>query len=304
MTLRFKLPNSPNLGLLVLALAACSTQAPSAERAPAVASTPLLEYAGFSGPERVLYDAERDRYLVSNVNGDAADADGNGFISVLSPEGGVTALKWIEGGVDGAVLDAPKGLALSGGTLYVADITSVRLFDAETGAAQGEIALDGSTYLNGVSADASGSVYVSDSGPPQGTLDAAGTQAVYRIDGGVATKLAGGELGRPTSLAATARGLVVAPFGASELYRLDANGQKQAVTKLPAQGIAGVVELGDWLFVTSWPASAVLRGKLGGSFEVALSDQVSPTDFALDSVRSRLVIPHFTEDRVDVFEVH
>jgi hypothetical protein len=295
------------LTLAASALAGCSARSSSsdaAEAPPTIVSTPVLEYGGFAGPERVLYDADRDRYLVSNVNGDPTGLDGNGFISVLSPTGEVVAAPWIAGGVGGAVLDAPKGLAIAGGILYVADISTVRLFDAETGAPAGEIAIPGSTYLNGVSADSSGRVFVTDSGPPQGTLDASGTQAVYRIENGAATTLAGGSLGRPTSIAASSRGVVIAPFGAASLYRLDERGQKRDVTKLPAQGLAGVVELGDWLFVSSWTASAVLRGKLGGSFEVALPEQSSPTDLGFDTTRSRLLVPHYTDDRVDVFDVH
>ena len=40
---------------------------------------------GFESPESVLYDELADLYLVSNVNGGLADADGNGFISRLGP---------------------------------------------------------------------------------------------------------------------------------------------------------------------------------------------------------------------------
>jgi len=284
---------------------ACSTHEAAAEGpAPVITSQPLLEYTGFAGPERVLHDAVRDRYLVSNVNGDANAADGNGFISVLSPDGEVSDLKWIEGGKHGVELDAPKGLAVNDGVLYVADISRVRLFDAESGAPVGEIAIPGSTFLNGVTVDASGTVYVTDSGPPQGSLDARGTEAVHRIDGDTVTTLAGGSLGRPTSITAGPAGLLVAPFGDSAVYRLDAHGKKQSVTHLPAQGLAGVVALGDWLFVSSWQASAVFRGKLGRTFEVALEEQASPTDLGFDGTRARFLVPHYTEDRVDVYEVH
>jgi sugar lactone lactonase YvrE len=249
-----------------------------------------------------LYDAERDRYLVSNVNGDATAADDNGFVSVLSPDGTITDLRWIAGGKDGVALNAPKGLALANGSLYVADIDSVRLFDAETGAFQRSLTIEGSTYLNGVSAAPDGRIYVTDSGPPEGTLDAQGTEAVYVIDGTTATKLASGDLGRPTSATWTSAGLVLTAFGKNELYRVDERGTKRSVTELPAGGLAGLVELGDTLYVTSWQASAIFKGKLGGKFELALANQSSPTDFGFDTTRGRFLLPHFTDDRVEVFE--
>ena len=40
-------------------------------------------------------------------------------------------------------LDAPKGMAIVGNVLYVADITFVRKFDAKSGKALGEIKIDG-----------------------------------------------------------------------------------------------------------------------------------------------------------------
>lgn len=59
-----------------------------------------------SGPEWVLRDTVGDVYLVSNVNGQPAAMDDNGFVS---PEGDVTALRWIDGQQANVTLNAPKG---------------------------------------------------------------------------------------------------------------------------------------------------------------------------------------------------
>ena len=80
------------------------------------APTPVVRYAeGLSTPESVLYDEGGDRYLVSNINGKPGDVDNNGFISELSPEGGVSKPKFIAGGVAKVKLDAPKGTRHRGG---------------------------------------------------------------------------------------------------------------------------------------------------------------------------------------------
>ena len=114
---------------------AAATTAPAPEAKPEPKGpTPAVRYTGLSTPESVLYDEAADRYLVSNINGSPGDADGNGFISVLSHDGQVTNAKWIAGGTNKVKLDAPKGMAIAQGVLYVADLTNVRKFDLKTGA--------------------------------------------------------------------------------------------------------------------------------------------------------------------------
>src|SRR5205814_3706775 len=111
-----------------------------------------------------------------------------------------------------------------------------------TGAPRGDIPVPGSTFLNDLTTAPDGRIYLTDAGPPQGEFDAAGTEAVYVIKGNRARVLAkGGDLGRPDGLAWSDDGLVVCPFGAAEIYRLDARGRRQDVTKLPAGGLAGIV---------------------------------------------------------------
>ena len=89
---------------------------------------------GFQGPESAQYDAELDVWYVSNINGSPVDRDGNGYISRLKGDGTVDSLKFIVSGVNGVKLDAPKGLALQGDTLWVADIVNLRGFNRKTGA--------------------------------------------------------------------------------------------------------------------------------------------------------------------------
>jgi sugar lactone lactonase YvrE len=291
---------------------AASAPALSASAAPAeppkpAAPAPAVKYTGLSTPESVLYDAEGDRYIVSNINGKPDVADDNGFISLLSPDGKITELKWIEGGKGKTKLDAPKGLGLAKGVLYVADITAVRMFDAKTGAPKGEVKIEKSTFLNDISISADGSkVYVSDSGIKFGEKgpEPTGTEAVYVIEKGKAKALAKGpDLGKPNGVLSTDKGLVVVTFGSGEAYRLDDKGGKQDVTKLPKGALDGVVPLGDSLLVSSWEGSAIYKGKLGGSFDVVLSDQASPADIGYDTKRGRVLVPHFLDSTVEAYDL-
>jgi hypothetical protein len=186
-----------------------------------------IRVSGFSTPESVLHDEADDVYLVSNIDGGPHDRDGNGFISRVSPAGEVQALRWIDGAAEGVELNAPKGMALLGDRLYVADIDCVRVFDRTTGAPAGEHCPEGATFLNGVAAD-DDLVYVTDSGIRAGDagFEPSGTDAVYRIDGdGTITTVAEGvELGAPNGIAFGPRGGFVVTFGSGEIYQLGTTG--------------------------------------------------------------------------------
>jgi sugar lactone lactonase YvrE len=215
-----------------------TTPAPSASADPVptppaepTAPPPAAKYTGLDTPESVLYDEANDRYLVSNINGKPLDVDDNGYIAVLSPEGTITTQKWISGGQNKVKLDAPKGMAIAKGVLYVADITVVRMFDAKSGAPKGDVTIPGSTFLNDVAASADGSkVYVSDSALKVGDKGFAptGTDAVYVIENKRAKPLAKSpDLGAPNGLLPVATGVWVVTFGSGELYRLDAKGRSR-----------------------------------------------------------------------------
>jgi hypothetical protein len=268
----------------------------------------VAKYTGLATPESALYDAENDRYLVANINGKPSDKDNNGFISVLSPDGTVANLKWIEAGKNKVKLDAPKGMGIAKGVLYVADLTVVRQFDLKTGAPKADIAIPGSTFLNDITTSTDGSkVYVSDSGMKMGAngFEPSGTDAIWVIEKGKARVLIKNkELGGPNGLVPSDKGLVCVTFGSSEVFTVDDKGTKGNVTKPPQGTLDGVVNLGgDTLLISSWAASAIYKGPVGGPFEVVLDNQKSPADIGYDTKRSRILIPHLTEDYVDVYDL-
>jgi hypothetical protein len=282
------------------------TPAPAPRAEPAAAPKPAVRFTGaFATPESVFYDEAADRYLVSNINGKPFEADGNGYISVLSPDGTVTNPKWIAGGVKKAKLDAPKGMGITGGILYVADITVVRKFDAKDVSSKGDIPIEGATFLNDVSATPDGRIYVSDSGlkPGSGGLEPSGTDAVYLIEKGKVRPVAKmKDLGSPNGLLAIESGVLVVNT-AGELYRLDNEGKRKDITPLPDGVLDGIAAFEDTLLVSSWKASAVYKGKLHGTFEVAVPNVKSPADIGFDKKRSRVLIPRFTEDAVEAYDV-
>lgn len=282
-----------------------------ADAAPAVdaevawdGKTPHTLTEGFSTPESVLYDADADVYLVSNINGTPLATDDNGYISKVSPEGKVLEPKWIDGAKDTVKLDAPKGSAISGGILYVADITFVRKFDAKTGEPKGEVKIEAATFLNDVAVAPDGGVYVTDSGlDPE--FKSTGTDAVYHVtkDDKVHTLVKDKGLAAPNGITAGDKGATwVVTFGSGEIYSIDAKGKKGTGVKLPKGQNDGIVVLpsGDVL-VSSWEGSAIYRGKATGKTEewkAVVENVQSPADIGYDTKRNRILIPVFMGNNV------
>ncbi len=123
-------------------------------------------------PESVLYDSLRNMIYVSNVNGTPMGKDGNGFISLLDPDGNITEKEWVKG------LDAPKGLALFKDKLFVSDRQSLVEISIPEKRIIRRYTDTLSKFLNDVAIDSQGNVYVSDMGG----------SAIYRLSNGIFMK--------------------------------------------------------------------------------------------------------------------
>lgn len=147
---------------------------------------------GFSRPEAVRYDPGQDVYFVGNFNGDSGERDANGFISRVGAEDGVVEeLRFMEG-VEGAPLHAPRGMFITGDTLWAADIDGVHAFHRGTGEhlAFADLSAFEPGFLNDVAAGPDGAVYVTDTG----------RSAVYLVSGGGAEVLADTAVGGPNGI--------------------------------------------------------------------------------------------------------
>ena len=114
------------------------------------------ELDGLKNPESVIYDPKLNHLYVSNVNGSPVEKDGNGYISIVSLDGKIINEKWITG------LNAPKGLALHGRTIYTADIDEVVVINIDNGRITNKFKVDDAKFLNDVTISKNGDVYISD----------------------------------------------------------------------------------------------------------------------------------------------
>ncbi len=127
----------------------------------------LWQTTGFALPESVLWDAGTGLFYVSNMGADPMAKDGDGYIATMDASGTVQNMAFTTG------LDAPKGMGVKDGTLYVSDIDSVKAIDLATGAVTATYPGQGVAFLNDITIGTDGTVYVSD------TFG----NAVYKIEG-------------------------------------------------------------------------------------------------------------------------
>lgn len=285
---------------------------PESEAPPTEESRPpfmlIVSDVGFSTPESVLHDPEADVYLVTNINGSATDHDGNGFISRVSPEGRVLERAWIDGADPGVTLDAPKGMAIVGDTLFVTDIDCIRRFDRLSGAPFQDLCLEEATFLNDITADHRGDLYFTDSGTNQApgavyflrqTADV--PQKVALADG---TLLEGEDLGGPNGVFADRRGLYVTTFGSGEIFRVTPEGERLQMIFPSEMGLDGIVCLEERGFLfTSWGDSAVYWIHSDGTVTALAENLEAPADLGYDATRNRALIPLFQANELVLLEV-
>jgi sugar lactone lactonase YvrE len=193
-------------------------------------------------------------------------------------------------------------MAIKGDTLFVADIDVVRLFDRTTGSPLGERAVPRATFLNDVAVAPDGTVYVSDTGL-RPDFSRSNSDAIHRfLPNGKAVPVArGAALGQPNGITADSAGLVVVTWSGA-VYRITGSGRR---LELPSPGRAqldGVERLADGtLIVSTWQDSSIIRLAPGDTAWTRLvGGVVSPADIGWDTRRSRLLIPVFQGDRVEI----
>lgn len=302
-------------GVLLLA---CGKETPPADSTAgattaAAPATPqkVGETTGLNVPESVRYDAELDVFYIANINGNPSRKDNNGFIARVHAEslGAVTML--VEGGKRGARLNAPKGMALKGDTLFVSDIDMLRMFNRRTGEPIGAVSLRerNATFLNDVAVGPDG-IYISDTGiafDEKGGMTHPGVNRVFKVTGQTVSEVARGDsLNNPNGIAWDAAGnrFILAPFGGKSLQAL-APGQSTPTDLAVGPGSYDGVEVlaNGNILVSSW-ADSTVQVVHGGTHMMPLIRNVSaPADIGVDTRRNVVAVPRFNDGKVEYYKI-
>jgi sugar lactone lactonase YvrE len=250
-------------------------------------------------PEGVRYDADQDVFFISNMNGFGSVKDGNGYIVEVKANDLSIGKVFAENGRAGVILDAPKGMAINGDTLWICDIDKMRAINRRTGLYLGAIDLapQGALLLNDVTIGGDGAMYITDTGilmTEKGVIYK-GADKIFRVAGGKVSVIASGAgLMRPNGITwdKEKNQLVVVTFDPfhSEMYSIAPNGERRLLGKGNGR-FDGIEPLGAGKFmVASWNDSSIRLLGNGENRRIA-NNVISPADIGYDTRRNRVAIP-------------
>jgi sugar lactone lactonase YvrE len=265
---------------------------------------------GLQTPESVRYDSTLDVYFIANINGNPGRKDNNGWIGRVTADNPGRATVFIAGGQDGVFLHAPKGMAIQGDTLWVADIDILRGFDKNTGKFVAAVGFwsKNVAFLNDVVLGGDGALYLTDTGI---TFDAAGEMKpapsgprIYRLAGRTMTEEAKGDLlAGPNGIAYDAANtrFILAPFGGKDVQTWRPGALPEPLVGGPGM-YDGVEIVNGRIYVTSWADSAVHVIE-NGAMRPFIRNLAAPADLGVDTRRKVLAIPRFNDGRVDYYKL-
>lgn len=281
------------LSLLILPFflfSACSSETNTSDKIQL-----LWQLEGLSTPESVIFDPDKNILYVSNINGGPTDKDNNGFISQVSIDGKLINLNWVEG------MNAPKGLALSSNTLYVADIDALHVIDIDLGKIKQTYTAENAKFLNDVTVSKDGKVFVSD------ML----TNTIYCLEGdSFGVWLEDENLASPNGLHAEADHLVVGSWGVmTDGFATDVAGhlktidyQSKAINSLGSGAaignLDGVEPNNGGYLVTDWMVGKLYQIEKTGSATMLLELEQGMADHEFVGAQNLLLLPMMKNDKL------
>ncbi|NND70929.1 MAG: hypothetical protein HKN43_05065 [Rhodothermales bacterium] len=284
-------------------LSACGANTPeyhalnsiASEDARLASDNRVAEITGLQGPEAVRYDAALDVYFIANFVGSSREVDANGFIIRVNAESGAVDSEFITGTKD-FPLHAPRGMFITGDTLWVADAQGVHGFSKTSG--EQLTFIDLQTYepgfLNDVASDGRGSNFVTDTGGKR----------IYQFqhDGGHSE--AANDIGNPNGITFNSRtgSFLIAPWTSGDPIRawwpsLDS----VSVYASPAGSSIDGIEVHNDRLIYAQQSDSTVRIYSDGEIVATIKTEGKPADIAVDTRRNRVAVPYIALDRVDIW---
>ena len=294
-------------------LVACGEQWDAAAHSADARSTRVAAIIDFHQPESVKYDSDQDVYFVSNMNGFGSVKDDNGYISRVNASNIDQMQTFIQGGLHGVTLHAPKGMAIHGDTLWVCDIDALRGFDRHGGAPLATIDFTpyGAVLLNDIAVGPDGTLHVTDTGirmTEKGVIYSGGDKIfVVGRNHAVSVQASGVQLDKPNGITWDAKGqrwLYVSfdPFH-SRLFAFHNGDTTRAVLDSGHGKWDGVEALADGrILVSSWTDSSV-HLIAGGHDERLVRNVPAPADIGVDTKRGLVLVPLGVFSRVELWTI-
>ena len=253
-------------------------------------------------PYSFVNDSVEKGYFISSVNGKPEATDNNGFITKLDPNGKLLNLKFIQGGKEGVILHAPKGMALVEHVLYVADLDTLRGFDTTTGkpvlalTIRSPVASQSvrpQASLSDVTFDGKGHLYCSDQK----------ANTIYRVDLATQTLsvlVTDHALAGPSGLVVHPRSgqIIAVSWDKGKISEISPEG---VVTELFSNGFFSSrfqnlrgVDFDRWgnMYVSDFTTGKVWRMSWDKRFQVIAEFLPTPGDLSIDRANNLILVPY------------
>ena len=238
-------------------------------------------------PESVLYDATNKVLYTSNIDGKPDGKDAKGSIGKVGLDGKIIAVEWVKG------LNAPKGLGKYNNILYAADLDEVVVIDINAAKITQHIPVEGASFLNDITVDSKGIVYVSDTK----------TGKVHRVENGkVSTYLE--NLKGPNGVLAIDDDLYVLASGT--LWKAAKDKQLTKIADGMDASTDGIENVQGNEFIVSCWNGVVYYVKGDGSKQQLLDtreQKINSADIGYDAKNRIVYIPTFFKNSIAAYDL-
>jgi sugar lactone lactonase YvrE len=248
------------------------------------------------GPEAVRYDPDQDIYFISNFTGGGNTQDSTGFITKADVQGNIVVREFMTGTTE-YPLHAPRGMFIVNQTLWAADVLGVHGFNKSTGEHTDFVDFTNFEigFLNDISADANGVLYITDTGNPR----------VYKVENNTPKIHLDSLPEAPNGITLNPQDgrFVLAPWQGAQTFR--SFGEDKDLLEygtLNGGFFDGLEFLDDNLLVASQQDSSI-RFYDGDLNRILIKTLGRPADIGINTKLNHVAVPYIALDRVDIWNL-
>ncbi len=263
---------------------------PTKEEASASAAKASLEMEWdsevyYPTNESVLYEPNQNILYVSCIAGKPTEIDGKGHIARMAVDGSIIDSVWARG------LNAPKGMCIFDGRLYVSDVNRIVSINLDNPEDKVAYEVPGSVFLNDLTAGLRG-VFFSDMQ----------TGMLHYLESGIVHTI-NENLPNLNGLAYFENQLYA--LNADGLLRLSPGGEVLETVNSTVTGGDGLIPLGDNRFIASrWQGEIwFIEGPEAHKMFDATADEIQTADIGYNPNTQTVYAPRFFANKVTAFKL-
>jgi len=255
--------------------------------------------SGLVHPESIIWDEEQACYFVSNIGNNESDSTPDGFISKLNENGEIITLKFTNN------IQSPKGLCIANKRLYVSALDELLEIDVHNGAILNRYTNADVQFLNDVTHDDTGNVYVS--GMRENAIYKLSTSGVFE------TWFKSDSLEHPNGVFWNKETLFIGGWGNMDAqndikdtisYLFSLNPSTKILTKVSPNRIGkvdGIQETNQGVMISSWKAGEIFT--LEPNAKLIIKTETSVGDICFLKDKNLLLLPLNFQHKILAYKI-